>query len=85
MFTINTDRPKNLLPRLDEQLYSRNYQQYIPVSKLLKNYFRDRIHRLFQGQGNVAKTETGLDVDNFSGASGMSFMLLRQPFDWLKL
>ncbi len=77
--------PWYLVPRLDEQLYSRNDQQYIPVSQLLKNYFRYRIHRLFQGQGTVAKTETGLDFDNFSGASGMSFMLLRQPFDWLKL
>ncbi|NEP37290.1 MULTISPECIES: fatty acid desaturase [unclassified Moorena] len=77
--------PWYLLPRLDDELYSRSYQQYIGVSKLLKNYFRYRIHRLFQGQGTVDKTEKGLDIEKFAGATGMSFMLQRKPFDWLKL
>lgn len=77
--------PWYLLPKLDAELYSRNYQQYVPALKLLGNYFRYRTRCLLQGQGTVARTETGLDLSNFLGTTGMSFMILRKPFDWLKL
>ena len=76
--------PWYLLPQLDAELYPRSYQQYLPGSKLLRNYFRYRIERLFHGQGTVERQEQGLNLDSFKGAAGMSFMLLRQPFDWLK-
>ncbi|WP_013334622.1 fatty acid desaturase family protein [Gloeothece verrucosa] len=77
--------PWYLLPRLDAELYPRNYVQYVPLLKLLKNYFRYRLYRLFQGQGIVARNEHGLILDNFAGATGMSFMILRKPFDWVQL
>ena len=77
--------PWYLLPRLNDELYPKQYSQWIAVPKLLKNYFHYRVYRLFHGQGNVEKTAQGLEIDQFSGASGMSFMLLRKPFDWLHL
>ena len=77
--------PWYLLPRLNDELYPKQYCQWIAVPKLLKNYFRYRVHRLFHGQGNVEKTAQSLDIEQFTGASGMSFMLLRKPFDWLHL
>jgi fatty acid desaturase len=77
--------PWYLLPQLDAELYPRDYLQYVPVSKLLNNYFCYRIHRLLQGQGTVERSEKGLNLDNFEGATGMSFMILRQPFDWLEI
>lgn len=77
--------PWYLLPQLNAELYPRTYLQYVPVSKLLSNYFRYRIYRLFHGQGTVERREKGLNLDSFRGATGMSFMLLRQPFDWLKI
>ena len=77
--------PWYLLPQLDAELYPRNYVQYVPVSKLLGNYFHYRIHRLFNGQGTVERQDNGLNLDSFKGAAGMSFMLLREPFDWLRI
>lgn len=77
--------PWYLLPQLDAELYPRDYLQYVPVSKLLNNYFHYRIHRLLQGQGTVERSEKRLNLDNFEGATGMSFMILRKPFDWLKI
>jgi fatty acid desaturase len=77
--------PWYLLPQLDTELYPRTYLQYVSISKLLSNYFRYRIYRLFHGQGTVERREKGLNLDSFKGATGMSFMLLRQPFDWLDI
>jgi len=77
--------PWYLLPKLDSELYPRNYQQYVSAFKLLGNYFRYRTHCLKYGQGNVDRTRNGLDVNEFFGATGMSFLILRKPFDWLKL
>ncbi|MBE9054190.1 fatty acid desaturase [Nostocales cyanobacterium LEGE 11386] len=77
--------PWYLLPQLDAELYPRSYLQYVPVSKLLINYFRYRIYRLFHGQGTVERIGKELNLDSFKGATGMSFMLLRQPFDWLEI
>lgn len=79
--------PWYLLSQLDAKLYPSNYQQRIPAWNLLGNYFyfSYRIQRLFQGQGTVEKTEKGDNFDNFVGATGLSFMLLRTPFDGLKL
>lgn len=77
--------PWYLLPQLDAELYPRSYVQYLPVSKLLSNYFHYRIYRLFHGQGTVERQDNSLNLDSFKGATGMSFMLLRQPFDWLKI
>jgi len=77
--------PWYLLPKLDAELYPHDYRQYLPISKLIANYFRYRIHRLFYGQGTVEKTEKAFDIDSFEGATGMSFMILRKPFDWLKI
>jgi len=78
--------PWYLLPKLDAELYPVDYSQYIPASKLFINYFhfRYRIHRLLYGSGSV-KRENGINVENFVGATGFSFMLLRTRFDWLNI
>lgn len=77
--------PWHLLPKLDAELYTRDYRQYVTLGSLVSNYHRFRVHRLFNGQGVVAETENGLDLDQFVGAVGVSFLFSREPLDWLKL
>ena len=71
--------PWYLLPKLDAQLYPRPYRQCIPLPVLVRNYHRDRIHRLFNGQGEVTDSPNGVSLDNFVGAIGVSFLVLREP------
>jgi fatty acid desaturase len=78
-------RPWYLLPQLDAELYPSNYYQRIPLSRLVKNYHHFRIYRLFNGQGMVTDTDQGLDLQNFVGGIGVSFLILREPLDWLRI
>lgn len=77
--------PWYLLQKLDSQLYPRQYCQRITLNRLVRNYHRFRIYRLFNGQGVVDETESGLNLDNFVGGIGVSFLILREPLNWLKL
>ncbi|MDJ0746262.1 MAG: fatty acid desaturase [Xenococcaceae cyanobacterium MO_167.B27] len=80
--------PWYLLSKMDAEMYPSDYSQYIPVSKLLVNYLHPsyRLRRLFsEDQGTVEKNENGISYKNFVGATGFSFMLLRTPFDFLKV
>jgi len=77
--------PWYLLPKLDAELYPREYRQYVTLGKLMRNYHRFRVHRLFNDQGDVIDTENGLNLDNFVGAIGVSFLFSREPLEWLKL
>ena len=51
----------------------------------MKLYHRYRVHRLFSGEGHVQDTEDGLNLEGFYGAIGVSFLVLREPLDWLKV
>ena len=75
--------PWYLLPKLNAEIYGKDSLATFPFFKLLKNYCRYRTRRLFDGQGIVKRSSTTIGSDQFFGATGMSFMLLRQPFDWL--
>lgn len=67
------------LPQLDAQLYNRDYRQYVTLPRLVQNYHRYRIARLFEGQGEVVDTsERGLNLDRFIGAVGVSFLVQRE-------
>ncbi|MEL6855444.1 MAG: fatty acid desaturase, partial [Cyanobacteria bacterium J06607_13] len=44
-----------------------------------------RVKRLFSGEGHVQDTAEGLSLDGFYGAVGVSFLVLREPLDWLTL
>jgi fatty acid desaturase len=77
--------PWYLLPQLDSELYPRNYPQYVTLPQLVKNFHQFRVVRLFQGQGLVVATDTGLDLEQFVGAVGVSFLVSREPMEWLKL
>ncbi len=72
------------LPQLDAELYRSDYRQYLPLARLVGTYHRFRVHRLFNDQGTVVDTETGLNIDQFVGGIGVSFLLAREPFDWLE-
>lgn len=78
--------PWYLLSKMNTELYPSDYSQYIPVSKLLVNYFHPtyRLRRLFEEQ-EIVKNENDLGCKNFVGATGFSFLLLRTPFDWLRI
>lgn len=73
------------LPQLDAELYQPDYRQRVTLPQLVANYHRFRIHRLFNGQGAVADSEAGLNLDHFVGGVGVSFLILREPVDWLEL
>ena len=77
--------PWYALPQLDVQLYSSDYRQYVTLDRLVKGYHQYRVRRLFSGQGDVSDTETGVDLSLFFGAIGVSFLVLREPVDWLKV
>lgn len=77
--------PWYLLPDLDAELYEPNYRQHVTLAELAGNYHRYRVHRLFHGQGTVEEGNRGLKLDNFVGGVGVSFLILREPQDWLKL
>jgi fatty acid desaturase len=77
--------PWYLLPRLDSELYPRRYSQYVTLPQLVKNFHQFRVVRLFQGQGAVVATDSGLDLTQFVGAVGASFLVSRESMDWLKL
>ncbi len=77
--------PWHLLPQLDAELYSRDYRQYVTLGSLINSYHRFRVHRLFNDQGVVLDTENGLNLEQFVGAIGVSFLFTREPLDWLQL
>ncbi len=77
--------PWYLLPQLDAELYPPDYRQHISLNRLIKNYHQFRIYRLFNGQGSVADSPEGLNLENFVGGIGVSFLILREPLEWLKI
>ena len=77
--------PWYLLPQLDSELYKPGYRQVVTLGRLVKLYHRYRVHRLFSDEGHVQDTETGLNLAGFYGAVGVSFLVLREPLDWLTL
>jgi len=77
--------PWYLLPQLDTELYESEHQQHVTLNHLVKNYHQFRIHRLFHGGETVIEMDKGLDLEQFSGGIGVSFLILREPLDWLKL
>jgi fatty acid desaturase len=77
--------PWYLLPKLDLELYPRDYRQYLTLPELVGNYHHFRIQRLFEGQGQVEDGDRGLNIDHFIGGIGVSFLILREPLDWLEI
>lgn len=77
--------PWYLLPQLDAELYQPGYRQVVTLGRLVKLYHRYRVQRLFSDEGHVQDTEAGLSLEGFYGAIGVSFLVLREPLDWLKL
>jgi hypothetical protein len=75
--------PWYLLPHLDTELYPSEYRQHITLDRLVSKYHQFRIHRLFHRGGIVTDAETGLNLSQFSGGVGVSFLILREPLDWL--
>ncbi len=76
--------PWYLLPQLDAELYKQSDKQHVTLDRLVKNYHRFRVHRLFHGQGTVSGIDE-LNLDQFSGGIGVSFLVLSEPLDWLNL
>ncbi len=68
--------PWHSLPALDRQLFSGEEVHYIPLLRLLGNYHRFRVSRLFSGQGVAVDPEGQVTLDTFYGAIGVSFLVL---------
>jgi fatty acid desaturase len=68
--------PWHRLPTLDRHLFSNHDAHYIPLHRLLWNYHQFRLSRVFSEQGEVVNSESGLVLDQFYGAIGVSFLVL---------
>ncbi|MEO1394374.1 MAG: fatty acid desaturase [Cyanobacteria bacterium J06634_5] len=77
--------PWYLLPQLDAEIYSAQCAQFVSLGSLVKNYHQFRMQRLFGQKSDVVETEDGLNFDGFYGDIGVSFLVLREPLDWLKI
>ncbi|MEM9266369.1 MAG: fatty acid desaturase [Cyanobacteria bacterium P01_F01_bin.13] len=77
--------PWHLLPQLDAELYPARYPQRVSLGSLVKNYHQFRMQRLFGEKSSVVETDDGLDFKSFYGDIGVSFLVLREPLDWLTL
>jgi fatty acid desaturase len=75
--------PWYLLPQLDAELYPSDYRQHVTLDQFIANYHRYRVSRLFEGEGEVSDAGGKLTLDTFYGAVGVSFLILRDPLDWL--
>lgn len=74
--------PWYLLPELDQKLYGDTYRQRVTLPQLVSNYHQFRIRRIFIGQGEVTDQEQGINIEQFYGGIGVSFLILREPLDW---
>ncbi|MEM8611706.1 MAG: fatty acid desaturase [Cyanobacteria bacterium P01_H01_bin.105] len=76
--------PWYLLPQLNAELYPADCKQQVDLSSLIKNYHQFRMRRLFGEKSSVTETSDKLDFSSFYGDIGVSFLILREPLDWLK-
>ncbi|MEL6879294.1 MAG: fatty acid desaturase [Cyanobacteria bacterium J06607_10] len=77
--------PWYLLPQLNAEIYPEVCKQQVTLGSLVKNYHQFRMQRLFGEKSDVIDTNRGLDFESFYGDIGVSFLVLREPLDWLSL
>lgn len=63
------------LHRLDQALQVNGLTYHLSLLKLLSNYHRFRIQRIFWGQGKVDREQDQLNINQFYGAIGVSFLV----------
>lgn len=68
--------PWHSLPDLDRALFSEQEVHYIPLSKLLGNYHRYRVSRIYSGQGQAIDAAGQQQLETFYGAIEVSFLVL---------
>ncbi len=64
------------LPELDQALFSGQEPHYIPLTRLIGNYHRYRVSRLFSGQGTAVTPDGAPSLDTFYGAIEVSFLVV---------
>lgn len=65
--------PWHELPALHAKLYGNKGRELLPLPKLVLNYHRFRIDRLFLGQGDAIEDGV-LRIDHFTGGVGVSLL-----------
>jgi fatty acid desaturase len=69
--------PWYLLPQLDAELYTSGYRQRVTLNRLVNNYHRFRIARLFNKQSVVIDTDDGLNLEHDFISSGFDRLRAR--------
>ncbi|HIK54024.1 MAG TPA: fatty acid desaturase [Synechococcales cyanobacterium M55_K2018_004] len=64
------------LPALDRTLFRGDEPHYIPLPKLVRNYHRFRVSRIFSGQGSARDAAGNPSLDAFYGAVEVSLLVL---------
>ncbi|PZD74631.1 hypothetical protein C1752_00574 [Acaryochloris thomasi RCC1774] len=67
--------PWHSLPELDKTLFTGAEPHYIPLGRLLGNYHRYRVSRIFSGQGSAINETGEPTLDRFYGGIEVSFLL----------
>jgi fatty acid desaturase len=65
--------PWHQLPELHTKLYGEQDRQLLPLFRLVSNYHRFRLDRLFSGQGEAIR-DGELNLDTFTGGIGVSLL-----------
>lgn len=68
--------PWHRLPELDRQLFTGTEAHYVTLSKLLANYHRFRVQRIFAGQGVAIDEQGKQSLEEFYGGIEVSFLVL---------
>jgi fatty acid desaturase len=67
--------PWHSLPALDRTLFTGAEPHYIPLGRLLGNYHRYRVSRIFSGQGSAVNEAGEPSLDAFYGGIEVSFLV----------
>lgn len=68
--------PWYCLPALDRQLFRGDEPHYVPLPRLLDNFHRFRLSRIFSDQGQALDAAGQQQLETFYGAIGVSFLVL---------
>jgi fatty acid desaturase len=68
--------PWHRLHELDRQLFSGQEVHYVTLPKLLHNYHRYRVQRVFSGQGTAIDAQGNPNLETFYGGIEVSFLVL---------
>jgi fatty acid desaturase len=66
--------PWHRLPQLHHQIYGTQAKNLLTIPRMMSNYHRFRVDRIFSSQGDIVSENGSLNLNDFSGAVGVSLL-----------